>query len=795
MRIVMIGNCQIEAMLGLYSRFAAKSFDQDILYVRSYETISAEHHRALETADIIVEQLQDFRPKGDIAGITVKAERIAVPVVHGGFLWPFAGQPHPKNPSRPFRQAGPYGSEMSDAYLNRLIKANTPPDEAVRKYTDLDVNATVSLDRLLEISLEKQRSRDTASGFSIAPVIEQYFRREQIFLTPYHPNARVAVALAEQFFAKLGVDPADTRRMQRCLRVTPFPKDELPVHPAVARHFQLSWATPDRKYRFLDEGGFTFTEFAGRYAGCVWNESLDAGIAAARARDLPAAITLLTGALGASPSSAAGHSVLGTVFEQAGRWEEAIAPVEKSVLLSPHEATYRLQLGLLLYRQGKNEAAERELRVAAALDPFWPHYTGMLGHRLIRDGAAEEAVAVLRHGLVHAPYSAQLHTELGHALAKLGDAMGAAASFERAATFDKSNVGPLIELSKLREHGGDLEGAAALMRRALQARPNDLAARMRLATLLQHLDPDEAEAVWAPLIDAPSETVEHAWQLMHGLQNAGRIGDAEAVGRRAIDAFPRAVSFRLHLASIVESRGDLVSAAEEVEQARQIAPQDAEAAARHGHLMIRQGQLERAEQSLRAALALGRHDAHLYGQLGHVVGELKRHDEAVVLREKAASLEPTNPYRRVHLAHALVGAGRVDEAVRELRYAIGIAPNLAVCHIDLSHALVKTGQLDEAIKAARRGVELEPRTASFMLHYGQLLDGARLWDAAETAYRAVLDMTPSDAHTHVQLSRLAARRGQIAEARTLAEAALRLAPDNPQVTNFIRTLPHAAAAE
>jgi tetratricopeptide (TPR) repeat protein len=794
MRIVMIGNCQIQAMLGLYTRFAEKSFGQDILYVRSYETISAEHHRALETADVIVEQLQDFRPKGDIAGITVKAERIAVPVVHGGFLWPFAGQPHPNNPSPSFREAGPYGSEMSDAYLNRLVKANTPPDEAVRKYSALDVNATVSLDRLLEISLEKQRSRDSASGFSIAPVIEAYFRREPIFLTPYHPNARVAVALAEQLFAKLGVDPGDTRRMQRTMRVTPFPKDELPVHPAVARHFGLSWATPDRRYRFLDEGAFTFAEFASRYAGCVWNEALDAGIAAARARDFAGAIALLTGALADSPGSAAGHSVLGTALEHVGRWEEAIAPVEAAVRLNHTEAAYRLQLGLLLYRQGKVDAAERELRVAAALDPFWPHYTGMLGHRLTRDGAAEEAAAVLRHGLVHAPYSAQLHTELGHALAKLGDAAGAAASFEYAATFETGNAGPLIELSKLREHDGDLEGAVALMRRALQVRPDDINARMRLATLLQHLDPAEAGAVWAELLGAPCETVEFAWDLMHGLQRAGRLADAEAVGRRAMEAFPGAASFRLHVASILEGRGDVELAAEEVERAREIAPQDAEAAARHGHLMIRLGQLERAEQPLRDSIALGRHDAHIYGQLGHVLGELKRHEEAIGLRERAAMLEPTNPFRKLQLAHALVAAGRLEGAEREFRLAIAVAPDVAVCHIDLSHALARAGRLKEAIEAARRGVSLEPGTARFMLHYGQLLDEAKLWDEAETAYRAVLNITPSDAHTHVQLSRLAVRRERFAEARLLADAAVRLAPDNPHVAHFVRTLPQAAAA-
>ena len=52
-----------------------------------------------------------------------------------------------------------------------MIKRGAGPDEAVERYLALDINATVNLDRLYEISVEKQRQRDEVSGFRIADLI------------------------------------------------------------------------------------------------------------------------------------------------------------------------------------------------------------------------------------------------------------------------------------------------------------------------------------------------------------------------------------------------------------------------------------------------------------------------------------------------------------------------------------------------------------------------------------------------------------------------------------------------
>ena len=272
--IVLIGNCQIRALYNLYLRFAGAALRQRLTFIESYEHLTDADRNAIQLADLIVEQVQDFRPKADIAGIETFAERIMVPVVSCNFLWPFAGQPHPQNPQRAYLESGAYGAESSDAWLNRMIKNGTDPETAVDRYLQLDINATMNLDRLYEIGIDKQRQRDEMTGFRIANIIAEHFRDEAVFRTPYHPNARVAVALASQFFERLGVAADDTARMRRAIRITPFPKEELPIHPSVARHFALPYVDDERRWRFMNEGGFTFREFALRYMRCEWNEPL-----------------------------------------------------------------------------------------------------------------------------------------------------------------------------------------------------------------------------------------------------------------------------------------------------------------------------------------------------------------------------------------------------------------------------------------------------------------------------------------------------------------------------------------
>jgi tetratricopeptide (TPR) repeat protein len=347
-RIVLIGNCQMQAMAGLYKRFVAGRTGDVLEHVPSYQDLTDEHRSAIQEADLIVEQLFDQKQQADTEALSTTAPRIFIPMVTAAFLWPFAGSPHPANGSYPFLLGGPYGGEASDSYLNRLILAGVGPEEAVETYVNLDVNSRVKLDRLFEIVMDRQRARDENAGYRIADIMEQHFRTEQIFLSPYHPNVRIATALASQFFAQLGAERDEIERMRDCTRITPFPKSELPFHPSVCRHFGLEFVTPDRRYRFMNEGLYSFREYALRYMRYEWNDAIEEGIHLSHNGKMDAARERLTTGVARSPFSAAGYSTLGHVLEHQGALDEALVALRRAVAIEPDAAPYRAALGNLL---------------------------------------------------------------------------------------------------------------------------------------------------------------------------------------------------------------------------------------------------------------------------------------------------------------------------------------------------------------------------------------------------------------------------------------------------------------
>jgi hypothetical protein len=175
-----------------------------------------------------------------------------------------------------------------------MINKGIAHDEILKKYINLDLNKMVNLDRLLELNLEQQRKRDAITGFNIADVIENYFREEHLFLTPYHPNLRIARSLIQQTFGTMGVGQTAIDRVEKWLTITPFPKHASPLHPSVQRHFGLKYAGPGYRYRYYSEGTFTFEEYVSRYLKFEWNEPLEEGLALASERKPEAALEMLT---------------------------------------------------------------------------------------------------------------------------------------------------------------------------------------------------------------------------------------------------------------------------------------------------------------------------------------------------------------------------------------------------------------------------------------------------------------------------------------------------------------------
>jgi tetratricopeptide (TPR) repeat protein len=598
-RVVFIGNCQVQSLSQLYQRFSEWSGTEQIDYLPSYEDLTDDRTATIAEADVIVEQRMDVAPRAEIDGIVSNAERHFVPLVAGGFLWPFAGQQHPRNESPWFMPSGPYDGEMGDSYLNRLIGQGVPPAEAVEQYLALDVTRARNLDRLFELLIDRQRSRDTVCGYQLADFIEERFRSEPVFRTPHHPNLRLALRLTEQFFGQMGMGATAVKRLYEQVRVTPFPKVQLPIHPAVARHFNLKYADARTRYRLQEEGRFTFAEYALRYMTYDWNRDLAEGIALA-GRDLAQALPKIQTGLERSPNSVEGwysyaevlrrsgrpaeaetaarraiaidpmegrnYYGLGHILGELGRLDEAVRAAERAVTLDPFNPHFHGQSAILAARGGRLSEAEAFVRRAIELDRGNPHLRSLLADILLRHERPADSIAACQAAIDLEPGVAGFHILLSRALARAGRMPEATEAARRAVTLDPDNAGFQGHLSSLLAQSGDVQDAETNLQARLAANPDDAGLYEQYGHLLARLGrPEEAEAAFRRAMDLAPNAAGPLAGLSHTLARIGRHHEAIAAIEGAIEIEPRFSPFHVHLGNqlwIVEEYDEAAAAFE-----------------------------------------------------------------------------------------------------------------------------------------------------------------------------------------------------------------------------------------
>ena len=623
-KIVLVGNCQVNAMASLYKRFVTPRTGDTIEAVASYQDLTDDGLRLIEEADLLVEQILDMAPRANVPSSA--AHRLFIPAVSAAFLWPFAGQQHPRNVAPAFLPVGPYGGEAGDSYLNRLIAAGADPDEAAETYLNLDVTSRINLDRLYELVMDRQRSRDSHSGYAIADVIEENFRTEQIFLTPFHPNLRVAVTLATQFFEQVGASRDDIERMQNQTHATPFPKDELPIHPSVCQHFGLDFIAPDQRYRFMNEGSFTFHEYVLRYMRYEWNEALEEGLSLYRAGNHEAARIRLEEALARSPNSAAGHNALSHIMSDQGQKQQALAAARRALEIEPHVGAYLSHLGNLLKDSGEMEEAETALRAALRAEPADPHFHIGLALLIRQRGKHDEACALIAQAVELDPYSAQMRGLLAEFLDAAGKTDEAASALQAAAAFDPDNAGYQQRLAVTLGRLHRFDDAIKAARNAVAQAPGVIRNRIVLSDLLAKAghNQDAMNEAYLAVVNEPTsaEAYGHMGALMR--QNGERMA-AEQAFRRAISLAPDNAHYR-HELSVIFVQQDRMS--EAVKAAIEAVEREPKNPFGLKHLASLQGAVNdypAAEASLRRALAIDPDNA-----------DIRQHLESVRLKTASA---------------------------------------------------------------------------------------------------------------------------------------------------------------
>jgi tetratricopeptide (TPR) repeat protein len=140
------------------------------------------------------------------------------------------------------------------------------------------------------------------------------------------------------------------------------------------------------------------------------------------------------------------HLLRAASLEQADRWGEAKAELEKAMKLEPENALLLNFLGYGKLERGEDlELAEAMIRKASALRPDDASITDSLGWALFKRGRTNEAIVTLTRAAAGDPTQAEIHEHLGDALFTAGRRIEARFSWQAAMLTAESKVKERLE--------------------------------------------------------------------------------------------------------------------------------------------------------------------------------------------------------------------------------------------------------------------------------------------------------------------------------------------------------------
>jgi tetratricopeptide (TPR) repeat protein len=286
---------------------------------------------------------------------------------------------------------------------------------------------------------------------------------------------------------------------------------------------------------------------------------------------------------------------LGEALRSLGRLDEALEHLRRATELDPGLAQAWNSLGLLAHARGHYDYAEVAYRESLRLRPkFVPSHIN-LANALLARGRMGEAVEELRRALEIEPNQAIALMNLGRVLAELRepDRLDEAEALSRRAVelmptvpYARANLGRVLRIRGRLDEARAYDEQARLLAadRAASAGPSAPAPRPQVAADIVRAG-DTASRPHAPdgradATPADSATARHARGLV--AFRSGRLDEAEARFREALDADPTLAHSWLGLARIQEQRGDLELSCQSARQALAIRPDLAEAHAMLG---------------------------------------------------------------------------------------------------------------------------------------------------------------------------------------------------------------------
>jgi tetratricopeptide (TPR) repeat protein len=382
--------------------------------------------------------------------------------------------------------------------------------------------------------------------------------------------------------------------------------------------------------------------------------------------------------------------LLGYVYQDTGRFEEARDRYQEVLELEPEHELATLRLAQVLLASEQPEAAEPLFEQVVDAEGLAAAAHAGLANISTLKGEHEDAARHLEKALEIQPEADQLHHPLALTYRRLGDMEAARAEIGKAGR------------SKVRV-GDPVLGAVGNM---------TVSSEMLLTSAAQALKAgrfDLAEIFYREAIEANPENQRAYVNLAGVLAEQGRLDEAETYANEALKLKPDYFYAFMNLASIHEQRSNIDEALDSYRKALKRRPRDIKANSRYAALLMHVGEYERAlgPFELLAEYAPSLVQARYLHALALVA--LDRNIEAIGVLDEALAISPDDANLRLALARLLATTPNVEAEMRRraLEMVLSLhreSPTLDTAET-LAMCLAATGHFEQAAALQERVVE------------------------------------------------------------------------------------------
>jgi tetratricopeptide (TPR) repeat protein len=503
--------------------------------------------------------------------------------------------------------------------------------------------------------------------------------------------------------------------------------------------------------------------------------------------------------LASDPNSAPAHFLLGKIFGAAGKWDQAIAALEKAIQLDANlEVAYRLLVATYISSGRLSDAAARletlateNLKSVGLWATLGQVYSSLKQYEKARD-AYEKALALEPNAVLVLNNLAFLQAE------RLGDLEKAQELASRARNLAPGDPNVADTLGWILFKRGDHQQASTLLQEAAAKLPENPTLQFHYGMASYMLGNTEAaRSALEKAVNSPHDFAdrEAARQRLAMLASGGGAADAAAL-EGALQTKPDDPVAWTRLAAQHEKEGDFAKAAQALQQALKASPRLLPALRRLVELNL--GPLNNSAQALEFAKRAREADPHnpeilaLFGRASYAAGNFQ---QAYSVLQTAVRQKRDDPTIAHAFAWAAYSVGRENEALEAMKGAAS-SPDAPIAadaqrFVQLAGA-ARSENVDAAtVTAATEAVATDPQYVPAIMVQA-LAAQAKGDPAAAALFSRVLARFPDFAPAEKHLAAIYAEDpAQQAKAYELAVKARKTLSDDADLVRTLARLHYA----